>query len=236
MPISAQEISNVFKTLADSSTAKHSKTFFKTGKGQYGEGDIFLGIRVPVIRKQVKKFIKISNKETLLILKSPFHEERLFAILVLVEKFLKGCKQQQEKIYDLYLSHIKYINNWDLVDSSASQIVGRYLYNKNKMHLYTMVQSTNIWTRRIAIIATLYFIKQHSFNDTLQIATLLLNDKEDLIHKAVGWMLREVGKRDINIEENFLKKHYLKMPRTMLRYSIEKFEENKRKAYLKGTI
>lgn len=236
MTISVQKIKDIFKILSDNSTAVNSQRFFKTGKGQYGEGDKFLGIRVPVIRKQVKKFINISNSETLLILKSPFHEERLFALLVLVEKFSKGSKQQQEEIYKLYLSNIKFINNWDLVDSSASQIVGQYLYDKDKSHLYTMAQSTDIWTRRIAIIATLYFIKQNSFNDTLQIADRMLNDKEDLIHKAVGWMLREVGKRDIDIEEKFLKKRYLKMPRTMLRYSIEKFEENKRQAYLKGTI
>jgi len=236
MQPTAKEISAVLRSISDSSIAEHSQHFFKTGKGQYGEGDKFLGIRVPVIRKQVKKFKSAADSEILILLKSSFHEERLFALIALVDKYAKGDDATQKQVYELYLAHIEYINNWDLVDTSASQIVGLHLYNRDRLPLYTLAESANIWARRIAIIATLYFIRQNDFTDTIKIAAVLLNDQRDLIHKAVGWMLREVGKRDRAVEEQFLQKHYKAMPRTMLRYAIEKFDEETRLAYLKDRI
>lgn len=166
-------------------------------------------------------------------LKSPFHEERLYSLIVLSEIFKKANDEEKEKIYNLYLNHIKYINNWDLVDISAGKIVGPFLFNRSRSPIYRLARSNHLWERRIAIIATSYFIAQNDFGDTLKIVETLLTDQEDLIHKAVGWMLREIGKKNIETEENFLKKHYQYMPRTMLRYAIEKFPEEKRKGYLK---
>ena len=224
------------RKLANKKTAKHSKRFFKTGKGQYGEGDIFLGIRVPVLRKIAKKFRRISLAEVSKLLESKFHEERLLSILMLVNLFKSGDEDDQELIYELYLDKTKFINNWDIVDISAGNIVGAFLFEKDKAPLYRLVFSENLWERRIAIVATFYFIRNDEFDDTLKIAEILFTDKEDLIHKAVGWMLREVGKRVIEIEEEFLEEHYLKMPRTMLRYAIERFPETRRKMYLKGQV
>ena len=224
------------RKLANKEIAEHSQRFFKTGKGQYGEGDIFLGIRVPVLRKIAKKFRRISLAEVSKLLESKFHEERLLSILMLVNLFKSGDEDDQELIYELYLDKTKFINNWDIVDISAGNIVGEFLFEKDKAPLYRLVFSENLWERRIAIVATFYFIRNDEFDDTLKIAEILLNDKEDLIHKAVGWMLREVGKRVIEIEEEFLEEHYLKMPRTMLRYAIERFPETRRKMYLKGQI
>ena len=232
----ATEIRACLRSLADPSIAEHSQRFFKTGKGEYGEGDRFLGIRVPVIRKQVRKHRALSTDETMLLLKSPFHEERLFAVLMLVDKFAQADEPARKEIYDLYLANSSYVNNWDLVDSSASQIVGQFLYDKDRQQLSVLAQSDNIWHRRIAIMATFHFIRQNDFTDTLRLATLLLEDKEDLIHKAVGWMLREVGKRDMSVAEVFLRKHYKKMERTMLRYAIEKFDSDKSVSYLQGRI
>lgn len=236
METTAAEISRSLKKLGNLSIAEHSKRFFKTGKGEYGEGDRFLGIRVPVIRKQVKKYIHLSINQVAVLLKSPFHEERLFALLMLVEKFSRGNDKEKEEIYELYLANIKTINNWDLIDISAGHIVGHYLHDKDKKVLYHLAKSGNMWKRRIAIMSTFYFIKNNNFDETLKISGMLLDDTEDLIHKAVGWMLREVGKRNIEVEEKYLVKHYKKMPRTMLRYSIEKFQKDKRQAYLKGKI
>ena len=229
-------IKNEMRTLANKEIAEHSQRFFKTGKGQYGEGDIFLGIRVPVLRKIAKKFRRISLAEVTKLLESKFHEERLLSILMLVNLFNSGDEDDQELIYELYLDKTKFINNWDIVDISAGNIVGAFLFEKDKAPLYRLVFSENLWERRIAIVATFYFIKNDEFDDTLKIAEILLTDKEDLIHKAVGWMLREVGKRVIEIEEEFLEEHYLKMPRTMLRYAIERFPETRRKMYLKGQV
>ncbi|MDM8553500.1 DNA alkylation repair protein [Desulfococcaceae bacterium HSG7] len=236
MQTTATEISTALRSISDSSIAEHSQRFFKTGKGQYAEGDKFLGIRVPKIRQQVKKFKSVAISEILILLKSSFHEERLFALIALIEKYSKGDDTIKNQIYELYLGHIEYINNWDLVDSSASQIAGLHLYDKDRQPLYILVKSDNLWARRIAIIATFYFIKQNDFTDTTRISAILLNDQHDLIHKAVGWMLREVGKRNLAVEEQFLQKHYKNMPRTMLRYAIEKFDEETRQAYLKGVI
>ncbi len=229
-------IHNDLLQLANEQIAEHSQRFFKTGKGEYGEGDIFLGIRVPLLRKLVKKYRGISITEVRKLLHSKFHEERLLAVLMLVQLFKSGDESVQKQVYDLYLENTEYINNWDIVDISASNIVGAHLYEKDKAPLYDLVQSKNLWERRIAIIATFYFIRQNEFDDTLKLAEILLNDKEDLIHKAVGWMLREVGKREIEFEEEFLQEHYKIMPRTMLRYAIEKFPETSRKMYLRGEV
>ena len=230
------DIKNEMRKLANKEIAEHSQRFFKTGKGQYGEGDIFLGIRVPVLRKIAKKFRRISLTEVSKLLESKFHEERLLSILMLVNLFKSGDEDDQELIYELYLDKTKFINNWDIVDISAGNIVGEFLFEKDKAPLYRLVFSENLWERRIAIVATFYFIRNDEFDDTLKIAEILFTDKEDLIHKAVGWMLREVGKRVIEIEEEFLEEHYLKMPRTMLRYAIERFPETRRKMYLKGQV
>jgi len=230
------DIKYEIRKLANKKTAKHSQRFFKTGKGQYGEGDIFLGIRAPVLRKIAKIFRRISLAEVSKLLESKFHEERLLSILMLVNLFKSGDEDDQELIYELYLDKTKFINNWDIVDISAGNIVGAFLFEKDKAPLYRLVFSENLWERRIAIVATFYFIRNDEFDDTLKIAEILFTDKEDLIHKAVGWMLREVGKRVIEIEEEFLEEHYLKMPRTMLRYAIERFPETRRKMYLKGQV
>ena len=229
-------IHNDLMLLANKEIAEHSQRFFKTGKGEYGESDIFLGIRVPVLRKLVNKYRGISLEEVSKLLHSKFHEERLLAVLMLVQLFKTGGDEEQKQIYCLYLENTKFINNWDLVDISAGNIVGAYLHQKDKALLYRLVYADNLWERRISIISTFYFIRQNEFDDTLKIAEILLNDKEDLIQKAVGWMLREVGKREIEIEEEFLQEHYMKMPRTMLRYAIEKFPETRRKMYLRGEV
>ena len=234
--MSKPNIENSFKKLGDRKIAAHSARFFKTGKGEYGEGDLFLGIRVPIIRKQIKNYSDLTLSETIESLKSPYHEIRLFSVLLLVDKYKKADDKEKSRIYQLYLKNSKYINNWDIVDSSASYIVGDFLLNGDKSKLYQLAKSKNLWKRRISIIATFCFIKNHQYEDTLQLAKILLHDKEDLIHKAVGWMLREIGNRNIKIEEKFLKTHYHEMPRTMLRYAIEKFPETKRKAYLNGKI
>ncbi len=232
--------------------------FFKTGKGQYGEGDIFLGVMVPNTRKVAKKYINLPLSEVKKLLYSRIHEERLCALLILVEKFgklnkinpsqMKSQFDGAKEIFSFYIKNAKQINNWDLVDLSAPKIVGEYLLNK-KNHpsqiksqfdgvniLFKFAVSNNFWERRIAILSTFTFIKNGQYKDSLKIAKILLNDKHDLIHKAVGWMLREVGKKSLKDEELFLKKYYKSMPRTMLRYAIEKFPEEKRMKYLKNTF
>jgi 3-methyladenine DNA glycosylase AlkD len=230
-----KELKQQVRNLADDTVAQHSQRFFKTGKGEYGEGDLFLGIRVPQLRKLVKQYRDLSLNGVSRLLKSRYHEERLLALLMLVAIFQKATPKEQQKIYRFYLSHTAHINNWDLVDSSAAHIIGTYLRIRGKKPLDKLVRSNNLWERRIAIIATFHFIKHHEFDDALRLSEILIEDREDLIHKAVGWMLREIGKRDISVEERFLKHHYQNMPRTMLRYAIEKFPEKKRQAYLRGT-
>lgn len=234
--MTAEIIREKLQKLSNKKKAKVLQGFFKTGPGEYGEGDIFLGITVPVLRKVSKEHADISLRETVQLLKSSVHEERLLSLFMLVYAFAKGEAAVQKKIYSLYLRNSKYINNWDLVDLTAPNIVGAYLLDKSRKPLYALAQSDNIWKRRIAMLATFQFIKQQDFNDALRIARILLRDEHDLIHKAVGWMLREVGKRSQPVEEQFLKQHYKKMPRTMLRYAIERFPEERRKQYLKGEI
>ncbi|MFC1698883.1 DNA alkylation repair protein [Candidatus Omnitrophota bacterium] len=221
------------------SSKKQAETlqwFFKTGPGEYAEGDKFIGVKVPHIRAAAKRCADISLVETAKLLKSKIHEERLAALLILVAKYAKANDSDKVKIYTLYLKHTKYINNWDLVDLSAYHIVGAFLVDKSRKPLCDLAQSNVLWERRIAMIATYQYIKHNDFHDACKVARLLLHDTHDLIHKAVGWMLREVGKRDLTTEETFLKKHYKTMPRTMLRYAIERFPGPKRQAYLKGRI
>jgi len=229
----SERIINRLLELSDSDIADRSQRFFKTGPGEYGEGDRFLGIRVPTIRNLVREYRTVSLEDTLEILKSSFHEARLLALLILVAKYSSASTPTEEaSIYRSYLGNTKYINNWDLVDSSAAQIVGAHQFSRDRKPIYRLARSKCLWERRIGIISTFYFIRREDYSDTLAIAELLLRDHEDLSHKAVGWMLREVGNRDRNAEARFLDKHYKKMPRTMLRYAIEKFPERERQAYL----
>ncbi len=224
------DLEKEIKAKADSSKAKILEKFFKTKPGEYGEGDVFLGVTVPETRKLAKKYSFLGIKETTSLLHSKFHEKRLLALLIMINKFQN--ENNKEKIYKLYLKNTKYINNWDLVDLSAYKIVGEYLANKPKDDLHKLAESKCLWEKRISIISTFSFIKNNEFKETLKIAEMLLKDNHDLIHKAVGWMLREVGKRDLKLEKRFLNKHYKEMPRTMLRYAIEKFPEKERKQYL----
>jgi len=234
MVVMAEQVVRELNDVANPGKAQVLQKFFKTGKGSYGEGDIFLGVPVPVQRKIASKHNKLSLPELQQLLDSPVHEHRMTALLILILQYDKAEEQHKKQIIKFYLKNIKNINNWDLVDLSAPHILGNYLSTK-KDHtmLYDLARSKNLWKRRIAIISTYAFIKQKKFTDTLKISKLLLTDEHDLIHKAVGWMLREVGKRDQHITEKFLNEHYKSMPRTMLRYAIEKFDETKRKSYLK---
>ena len=234
--MNTQEITNRLIALGNKEHAATSQRFFKTGPGEYGEGDIFLGIRVPVLRKLDKEYLNLSPKDVKTMLRSTYHEQRLLSLFIMVDQFSKGNQKKKKSTCALYLKSTRFINNWDLVDSSAHHIVGPYLVDKSKAPLYELAQSDLLWERRIAIMSTFHYIKNDNFTDTLKIARMLLCDKEDLIHKAVGWMLREIGKRHLQSEETFLKKHYHNMPRTMLRYAIEKFPEPKRKRYLLGQI
>lgn len=230
------EIRKKLRNLANKKRAKLLQGFFKTGPGEYGEGDIFLGIQVPVLRNIAKEYRGIAPTAAVQLLKSPVHEERLLGLFLLVGAYAKGDDADKKKIYGMYLKNARFINNWDLVDLSAPQIPGDYLVKRSRKPLYAFAKSKNLWKRRIAIIATAAFIRQNDFSDTLRISRMLLYDGHDLIHKAVGWMLREVGKRHLPTEEGFLKKHYRSMPRTMLRYAIERFPEAKRKRYLNGRV
>jgi 3-methyladenine DNA glycosylase AlkD len=210
--------------------------FFKTGPGQYGEGDQFIGVKVPVIRNVGKAFQRLPLSEVECLLHSEIHEERLLALVILVGQFHKSDDAARKQIYDLYLANTQEINNWDLVDVSAPKIVGGYLEQRSRRPLYRLAKSACLWERRIAILATFHFINQGDFTDTLKIAEVLLGDKADLIHKAVGWMLREVGKRDVAVLEAFLNDHCRAMPRTMLRYAIERFPEKLRRKYMDGKV
>jgi 3-methyladenine DNA glycosylase AlkD len=224
-----KEIRKELKEKSNKEKAEIFQRFFKTKKGEYGEGDVFLGITVPELRRIVKENKAIEIEDVLQLLHSKIHEERFIALLIFIERFSK----ESEKIFDLYLKNLSWVNNWDLVDISAYRIIGEHLFDKEKTVIYNLARSKDLWERRVAIMSTFYFIRKNQFKDTINIAEILLYDDHDLIHKAVGWMLREIGKRDIKEEENFLKKNYKKMPRTMLRYAIEKFPEDKRKLYMK---
>jgi len=220
--------------------ARDLQRFFKTRKGEYGEGDVFYGIMVPIQRKISKEFLHITLNDISELLDSDVHEKRMIGLFILIKHYEKAAKEKNEplkkQIFEFYLKNAakNNINNWDLVDLSAPNIVGNYLIDKDRKILYDLVNSKNLWEKRISVLATFAFIRQGDFKDSLKISEILLYDSHDLIHKAVGWMLREVGKRDLGVLEEFLKNHYRKMPRTMLRYAIEKFPESERKKWLNG--
>jgi len=234
--LNLNELKKIIRANANKDHAKTMQWFFKTGRGEYGEGDKFVGIKVPVQRKIAKQFRELDLDDLQTLFNSIIHEERLISLMILVAQYNKADEKLKEKIYRFYKKNRRKINNWDLVDLSAPKIMGFHLLNRDKQILYKLAHSKNLWEKRISIISTYSFIKNHDFITTLEISDILLNDNHDLIHKAVGWMLREVGKLDMNTLEKFLKPRYNKMPRTMLRYSIEKFSEKKRKKYLKGEI
>lgn len=227
------EILNEFKKLERPHRVEKLKSFFRASPNGYGyENDKFFGLTVPETRKIAKKFKNISLKDVESLLKSDYHEVRLCALFILREKY----KKSPGEVIKVYLNNLEYVNNWDLVDSSAPYLLGQYLYDKDRTLLYDLAKSGDLWKQRIAILSTFYFIKQNDFEDTLRISEILLNHKHDLIHKAVGWMLREIGKRNKEIKDSFLKKYYKFMPRTMLRYAIEKYPEEERQKFLKGEI
>jgi 3-methyladenine DNA glycosylase AlkD len=226
-------LENELKKLSNGEKAKIYQRFFKTGKGEYGQGDVFLGLDVPTQRSLAKKYKGLALADLQKLLSSKFHESRSVALMILVLKFSKATAEEQEKLVDFYLKNTSNINNWDLVDLSAYHILGRWLLDKDRQVLCKLARSSCLWERRIAIISTFAFIRENQFEDTLKIAEILLSDSHDLIHKAVGWMLREVGKRDLETLEAFLKENKLKMPRVMLRYAIEKMPQDQRQWYLK---
>lgn len=225
------DIKAALHALADPDRAKQLSRYFKTGPGDYAAGDIFIGVTVPVMRKIAQQFRDLSVADLHHLIVSSIHEERFLALAILVLQYV----QKSEEVYTFYLDNRRYINNWDLVDLSAPQIMGAHLFGRDRTILFDLARSAALWDRRIAIVATHYFIRNKDFSSTLRLAEELLTDPHDLIHKAAGWMLREVGKRDIQVLEGFLDQHALTMPRTMLRYTIERFPEDKRKSYLKRT-
>jgi 3-methyladenine DNA glycosylase AlkD len=230
--VTARDLQSRLRALGNPADAAFLAGFFKTGPGQYGEGDTFIGVRVPVIRRLAREFVVMPLSQIERLLHSAIHEERLAALILLVLQAAKADAALRQTIYDLYLANTKYINNWDLVDLSAPHVVGAYLADKDRAPLYRLARSEWLWDRRISILATHYFIRHDDFTDTLTLAERLLTDRHDLMHKAVGWMLREVGKRDEAALVGFLARHRLVMPRTALRYAIERFPEAKRKAFM----
>ena len=230
------EILEKLQDLQNQEKARVLRGFFKTGAGQYGEGDVFLGIPVPVLRKLAGQYRNLTLDTTLALLHHSFHEARLLALLFLIRAFRDGDSEAKKIIFNTYLDHARFINNWDLVDLSAPHIVGAYLADKKRTGLSELATSSLLWERRMAIVDTFHFIRNGDFQDTLHVSDLLLRDREDLIHKAVGWMLREVGKRDPGELDNYLKPRCQIMPRTMLRYAVEKFPQGKRQKYLKASI
>ena len=234
----AADVRKELKSMTDPDKAAILQRFFKTVQGQYGEGDIFIGVMVPQSRQVAKKFSQIHLGEVRTLLYSRIHEERLVSLLILAWRYSSASSREKEEIVKFYLDHIKQVNNWDLVDLSAPNILGAHLFDRDDRRrlLYRLAKSENVWERRIAIVATHHFIRNGDFSDTLKIAGMLLKDRHDLIHKAACWMLREVGKRDATAEEEFLEKHCSVMPRMMLRYAIERLPESKRRRYKKNPI
>lgn len=230
-----EKIKQELASLGNANKAQTLSRYFKTGKGEYAEGDIFLGVSVPEQRKIAKAYVDMPLEETIELLQSTVHEHRLTALFILVAQYEQGGEDEKERIFNAYLAHTDHINNWDLVDLSAPKILGDYLLNKphEREVLYHLARSKKLWERRIAMLATYTFIKHKMFDDAEKIATILVDDTNDLIHKAVGWMLREMGKKDQKREEKFLTKHHTNMPRTMLRYAIEKFDQTKKQFYMK---
>jgi 3-methyladenine DNA glycosylase AlkD len=228
------EIRKALRALADPARAEVLQRFFKTGPGEYGRGDRFLGLVVPQVRALVRRFHPADFAAISRLVASPWHEERLLGLLLLVERHRRGSDADRRAAYALYLKCFPRINNWDLVDVTAEHVVGAH--GAGRAQLLAWASSTNLWVRRIAIVSTFHAIRRNRFADTLAVARRLLRDEEDLIHKAVGWMLREVGKRDASALESFLRRHHRAMPRTMLRYAVERFPEARRKAWLRGTV
>jgi len=234
--MSLREFRKRIKKESNEQQAQVLQRFFKTGKGEYGEGDVFAGIKMPLQRKIAKDFENLNYNDVRELMSSKIHEERMIGLLILQGKYEHGNENEKEKAFNFYIHNRKGINNWDLVDISAPKIVGTHLLERDKILLYDFARSKNLWERRIAILSTFTFIRAEKFETTFKISDILLNDDHDLIHKAVGWMLREIGKKDLYAEEKFLKPRYKKMPRTMLRYAIEKFPEIKRRKYLLSKI
>jgi len=232
-PQSLSLLKQELSSLANPAKAVQLQRFFRTGKGQYAEGDVFLGIMVPVQREIAKKYLSLGLNELQHLLNSKIHEERLIALFILIAKYKISSKEEKKQIYEFYMKNTSNINNWDLVDLSAPKISGDFLLKEDRKILYSLAKSSNLWERRIAVLSCFAFIKERDFKDALNISEILLKDNHDLIHKAVGWMMREIGKHDVSALENFLQKYAKSMPRTMLRYSIEKFPESRRKYYLK---
>lgn len=229
----AKQVLQALHALGNPARAKTSQSFFKTGPGEYSEGDLFLGIRVPDLRALAKRYTQLPLNEIIALLRSKPHEARLLALLILVYRFQHGDASEQKDIYSIYLANTDRINNWDLVDLSAEHIVGAWLHSRSKKPIYTLARSSSLWERRIAILSTFHDIKKGDPTETLVVAKMFLHDTHDLIHKAVGWMLREVGKRcSLEQEKSFLRAHAATMPRTMLRYAIEKFPEAERRRWL----
>lgn len=226
------EIKRALRKKATKERAEASKWFFKTGKGEYGEGDRFIGVRVPDQRAVEKQFRDMPLAQVVQLLQSSIHEHRLTAVILLTEQFKRADEAGQKAIYDAYLKNTKWVNNWDIVDSSAHKIVGAYLLDRSRKPIYTLAKSKDLWEKRIAMITTAWFIKEGDFTDTLALAKQFLNEEHDLMHKAVGWMLREMGKVDEKPLRDFLDQHAHEMPRTMLRYAIERLPESMRKTYL----
>jgi 3-methyladenine DNA glycosylase AlkD len=235
-PLTVGEIRRRLRKHARPQSISILQRFFKTGPGEYGEGDVFIGVKVPGLRTVCRECSDVSLPTVKTLLRSKIHEERLLAVLILVQAFKSASEVERRRIYKLYLAHTAFINNWDLVDASAAQIVGAFLHNRSKAPLTRLARSKSLWERRIAIIATFDYIGRLDYSETLRIADLLLHDEHDLIHKAVGWLLREIGKRDGAVEREFLSTRYKTMPRTMLRYAIERFPDIERRKYLVGQI
>lgn len=233
---SAAHVEARLREIGDPEHARFVAGYFRTGPGEYGEGDRFLGIRIPALRARVREYRGVPIDTLAVLMRSEWHEARLFALLLLVDAYERADAEAREAIYRLYLRNTRYINNWDLVDSSAPYIVGAHLETRDRSVLDELARSESLWERRIAILATQHFIRRGDFGTTLRIAEVLVDDGHDLIHKAVGWMLREVGNRDRAAEEAFLIRHHRTMPRTMLRYAIEKFPPDLRQRYLRGEM
>jgi 3-methyladenine DNA glycosylase AlkD len=236
MSVTIAMIVKNLEALSNPGAALFAQRFFKTGPGEYGEGDLFRGIRIPVLRKLSRTLDGTPLPEVILLLASVFHEDRLLALLMLIRRYERGDESTREQVYHLYLANTRFINNWDLVDVSAEHIVGSYLLHRPRTPLYLLAGSKTLWDRRISITATFHFIRRGEFHDTLALAETLLSDREELLHKATGWMLREVGKRNLGALEDFLLQHYRRMPRVMLRYALERFPEERRQDYLKGRL
>ncbi len=230
---SVRAFQKAIRAAGSAKKARASMRFFKTGKGEYGEGDLFFGLTVPEQRAIAKQFNDLTIDQAFSLLQSKYHEERMTALFVLVDLYENGTAKDKHEIYTRYISAVPtQVNNWDLVDSSAHKIVGEHLLERNRAILTRLVKSSNLWERRVAMIATLRFIQEEQYEDVVELAKLLLNDKEDLMHKASGWMLREAGNRDQKVLINFLEQHAHEMPRTMLRYSIEKLPKSTRQKYM----